>query len=411
MKSKYFKSLSLLLAGIVVFSACEDKDDSPNLGDAVGKWQLAALEGTYDRKIVSGTGITQTQEVYKLWANWKDAAGFAAATGADLAVVTGATNQNLTSTLPQGGYTAGMDAPGFPREALFDAATLAATGISMTVELLDSKSKDTPGTYNVKGTYPSLRLDPETCTTYLMIPPPQINDTGDWTVDYNTGVFTLAPVVDIDQVLPPFDDGEFMVNRDVDPATFMLAFEDRDSHDSRYAEIKPSGSWSEADDRVITGLSAIPVNAAGGWDPAATTDPVAEAYIMSATLASWGNYLTWYAFNIGAEATQKVADVKNPLTDLNADGKIDAVDMIVYMHYDNLASGGGITAFGMPYALLVDSSNPAAPAVVDDSAADFALAGLATGAGGKMKYVINDGLCMPVNETIEFISSWTEVTQ
>ncbi len=411
MKSKYFKSLSLLLAGIVVFSACEDKDDSPNLGDAVGKWQLAALEGTYDRKIVSGTGITQTQEVYKLWANWKDAAGFAAATGADLAVVTGATNQNLTSTLPQGGYTAGMDAPGFPREALFDAATLAATGISMTVELLDSKSKDTPGTYNVKGTYPSLRLDPETCTTYLMIPPPQINDTGDWTVDYNTGVFTLAPVVDIDQVLPPFDDGEFMVNRDVDPATFMLAFEDRDSHDSRYAEIKPSGSWSEADDRVITGLSAIPVNAAGGGDPAATTDPVAEAYIMSATLASWGNYLTWYAFNIGAEATVKAADVKNPLTDLNADGKIDATDMVAYMHYDNLASGGGITAFGVPYALLVDSSNPAAPAAVDDSAGDFALAGLATAAGGKMKYVINDGLCMPVNETIEFISSWTEVTQ
>ncbi len=408
MKSKYFKSLSLLLAGIVVFSACEDKDDSPNLGDAVGKWQLAALEGTYDRKIVSGTG---TQEVYKLWANWKDAAGFAAATGADLAVVTGATNQNLTSTLPQGGYTAGMDAPGFPREALFDAATLAATGISMTVELLDSKSKDTPGTYNVKGTYPSLRLDPETCTTYLMIPPPQINDTGDWTVDYTTGNFTLAPVVDIDQVLPPFDDGDFMVNRDVDPATFMLAFEDRDSHDSRYAEIKPSGSWSEADDRVITGLSAIPVNAAGGWDPAATTDPVAEAYIMSATLASWGNYLTWYAFNIGAEAKVKAADVKNPLTDLNADGTIDATDMVIYMHYDNLASGGGKTSFGMPYALLVDSSNPAAPAVVDDSAADFALAGLATGAGGKMKYVINDGLCMPVNETIEFISSWTEVTQ
>ena len=181
-------------------------------------------------------------------------------------------------------------------------------------------------------------------------------------------------VVDIDQVLPPFDDGEFMVNRDVDPATFMLAFEDRDSHDSRYAEIKPSGSWSEADDRVITGLSAIPVNAAGGWDPAATTDPVAEAYIMSATLASWGNYLTWYAFNIGAEAKVKAADVKNPLTDLNADGTIDATDMVIYMHYDNLASGGGKTSFGMPYALLVDSSNPAAPAAVDDSAGDFALA-------------------------------------
>ena len=65
----------------------------------------------------------------------------------------------------------------------------------------------------------------------------------------------------------------------------------------------------------------------------------------------------------------------------------------------------------MPYALLVNSTNPAAPAAVDDSAADFALAGLATGAGGKMKYVITKGVCMPVNETIQFNSSWTEAIQ
>ena len=73
------------------------------------------------------------------------------------------------------------------------------------------------------------------------------------------------------------------------------------------------------------------------------------------------------------------------MTDLDGDGTINAVDMIVYMHMDNLASGGGKTAFGLPYALLVDSSNPAAPAPVNDSANDWSLAGLATGGGGKMK--------------------------
>lgn len=403
MKSKYFKITSIFLAGIIVFSACEDKDDSPNLGDAVGLWQLNSLTGTYDRKVITKTGVEHSADAYPLVANWKDAAGFAAATGADEAVVTGATNQTLAS------FKAGDNAPGFPRTAAFDATALAAVGISMQVELLDSKDKDSPGTYNVKGTYPSLRLDAEKCNTYLMIPPPQINDTGDWTVNYDTKIFALSPVVDIDQVLPPFDDGTFMVNREVEPATFELDFVDRDGHDTRYQEVQPT--WSEADDRVISGLGALPVNAAGGWDPTADTDPVAEAYIMSAALASWGNYLTWYAFNVSAEAAVKVADVKNPLTDLNADGDINAVDMVIYMHADNLAAGGGKTSFGMPYALLVDSSNPAAPAVVDDSASDFALAGLATGAGGKMQFIINKGVCMPVNETITFDSGWLEVVQ
>jgi hypothetical protein len=242
-----------------------------------------------------------------------------------------------------------------------------------------------------------------------MIPPPQINDTGDWTANYDTGVFELAPVVGIDQVLPPFNDGKFTVNRDVEPAAFTLNFLDRDGHDSQYSQVKTT--WAEADDRVVSGLNGLPVNAAGGWDPTATTDPTSEAYIMSPTLASWGGFLTWYAFNISAETSVKATDVKNPLTDLDGDGAITPVDMVVYMHADNLAGGGGVTAFGMPYALLVNSTNPAAPAVVDDSAADFALAGLATGAGGKMKYVITKGVCMPVNETIQFNSSWTEAVQ
>ena len=400
MKSNLTKTLSLFMGGLLMFSACEDKDDSPNLGDAVGTWTMVGLTGTYERKVITKEGVAHSADAYPLVANWVDAAGFAAAAGADAAFVKAATSQTLAA------FKAGDNAPGFPRNAEFNAAQLAATGIQMEVDLLDSKSSDTPGTYTVKGTYPSLRLDETLCRTYLMLPPPQINDTGDWTANYDTGVFTLSPVVDIDQVLPPFPDGKFKVNREVEPATFNLDFLDRDGHDALYSQVQ--NTWDEANDRVVSGLNALPVNAGGGWDPDATSDVTSEAYIMQAALAPWGGYLTWYALNVLGEVAAKVADVKAPLIDLNGDTKIDAVDMIMYMHADNLAGGGGKTAFGIPYLLLVDSTNPAAPAFTNDSGSDWALTGLATGAGGKLKYRIDKGVCMPVNETIQFKSLWNE---
>jgi len=405
MKSNLTKTLSLFMGGLLMFSACEDKDDSPNLGDAVGTWELVGLTGTYDRKVITKEGAKHSADAYPLVAHWVDAAGFAAATGTDAAFVKAATAQTLTT------FKAGDNAPGFPRKAEFNAAQLAATGIQMEVDLLDSKSSDTPGTYTVKGTYPSLRLDETLCRTYLMLPPPQINDTGDWTVNYDTGIFTLSPVVDIDQVLPPFPDGKFKVNREVEPATFNLDFLDRDGHDQLYSQVQDS--WDETNDRVVSGLNGLPLNAAGGWDPNADTDPSSEGFIMAAALAPWSGFLTWYALNVLGETAAKAADVKNPLKDLNGDTKVDAVDMAVYMHMDNLAGGGGKTAFGMPYMLLVksfdDTGAPlATPAYADDSGADWGLAGLATGAGGKLKWIIEKGVCMPVNETIEFKSLWNE---
>ena len=251
-----------------MFTACEDEDTSPNLGDAVGTWKLVGLDGTYDRKIINKTGVANTAEEYPLVANWKDAAAFGTALQqAGVAItpeyVVAATAQTLTTFKP------GDNAPGFPRDASFNKTSLAAAGIQMEVDLLDSKSATDKGTYTVKGTYPSLRLDPDKCKTYLMLPPPQINDTGDWFVNYETGVFELAPVVDIDQVLPPFNNGKFTVNREVDPATFYLEFLDRDAHDTRYKEVQQN--WDEANDRVITGIDGIPTNALGGWDPDAKT--------------------------------------------------------------------------------------------------------------------------------------------
>ena len=409
MKSKLIKGLSIFLGGILMFTACEDEDTSPNLGDAVGTWNLVGLDGLYERKIINKTGVANTAEQYPLVANWKDAATFAGAlqqAGVQITAEFVKTNtaRILTTFLPGG------NAPGFPRPASFNKTTLAAAGLQMTVDLLDSKSATDKGTYTVKGTYPSLRLDPDACKTYLMLPPPQISDKGDWFANYETGKFELSPVVDIDQVLPPFADGIFTVNREVEPATFYLEFLDRDSHDGKFSEVKPGKSWDtkmEADKRVITGIDGLPTNAAGGWDPTATTDAANEAYIMDAALAPWGNYLTFYALNVLGELAAKIADVKNPLTDLNQDEKVGATDLFLYMVADIQAGGGGKTGFGVPYTLLADLTDPTAPKFKNDGGADWAATGIATASGGRLKYQIT-GLCMPVNETILFKSSWEE---
>ena len=62
MKSKLIKGLSIFLGGMIMFTACEDEDTSPNLGDAVGTWKLVGLDGTYERKIINKTGVANTAE-------------------------------------------------------------------------------------------------------------------------------------------------------------------------------------------------------------------------------------------------------------------------------------------------------------------------------------------------------------
>ena len=411
MKSKLIKGLSIFLGGILMFTACEDEDTSPNLGDAVGTWKLVGLDGTYDRKIINKTGVANTAEEYQLMAYWKDAEAFGAALQQGGVAITPEAVKALTAQKMGAPFKPGDNAPGFPRDASFNKTTLAAAGIQMEVDLLDSKSATDKGTYTVKGTYPSLRLDPDKCQTYLMLPPPQINDTGDWFANYETGKFELSPVVDIDQVLPPFADGSFKVNREVDPATFYLEFLDRDSHDSKFSEVKPGKTWDtnmEEDKRVITGIDGIPTNEYGGWDPDAKTDPANEAYIMQTALAPWSGFLTFYALNVLAELKDRLADVKNPLTDLNQDEKVDATDLFMYMLGNIQAGNDAKTSFGIPYSALVDlgdGTDPSKFKFKNDGGADWVLT--AWTAGGKMKYQVK-GLCMPVNETILFKSSWEE---
>ena len=66
------------------------------------------------------------------------------------------------------------------------------------------------------------------------------------------------------------------------------------------------------------------------------------------------------------------------------------------------------TGFGIPYSALVDlgdGTDPSKFKFKNDSGADWILTGWT--AGGKLKYQMK-GLCMPVNETILFKSSWEE---
>ena len=77
MNSKLFKTISLLVGGMILFSACEDDAAVVHNGDVVGTWTLSGLTGTYNRKVVTGSGIEHSADAYKLVASWDDAAGFA----------------------------------------------------------------------------------------------------------------------------------------------------------------------------------------------------------------------------------------------------------------------------------------------------------------------------------------------
>ena len=227
-------------------------------------------------------------------------------------------------------------------------------------------------------------------------------------------------------VLPPFADGSFTVTaastsdgRDESAINYV----DRNGHDERYKEVKTS--WSEEDDRVIQGYGYAFTNDAGdllasGAPYGNTAQPAtSEGYVNINLLAKsagqstdvgelWGGYQTWYFFNVMAAFKGQVTDIKAPLTDLDGDSNITVADMIAFMHADNLAGGGGKSPFGLPYSVLVNSSNPQQPVPNNDSTRDLDLTNL--GAGGKMKYKVM-GLCVPTNEIVDVRSKWSRIEE
>jgi len=399
MNTKLYKIFSVALTGLIIFSAC-DKDEGTVNGDIVGTWSMVGLAGTYTRTVAVPAGQPADTE-YAHVASWKDAAAVmgALAPAADQKIITHKDNEAMT---------------GFPQSVSYNTATLAAASIAMTLDIQDASSSGDAATYTLKGTYPTVRLDATVCRTAGTVAP--IDDQGLYQVDIDPatgsdklGNFSIAPDINLgDQVLPPFPDGSYSVNTTGEVDKLNIRFNDRDAHDELYAQVK--ATWNETADRGFTGIFELPVDATTGAF-GTTGTPSAEGYIMQAALAPWGGYLTWYAFNINAETAAKVADVKNPLTDLDGDGNITPADMIAYMHMDNLANAGQKTALGMPYSVLVDSSDPTAPAPRNDSDHDMDISGGAAtiAAGGKMTYVFSTGTCFPHNETITFTANFERV--
>jgi len=400
MNTKLYKIFSVALTGLIIFSAC-DKDEGTVNGDIVGAWTLVGLSGTYTRTIAVPAG-QPADTVYAHVASWKDAAAVmgALAPAADQKIIT---------------KKDGDAATGFPLSVAYNPAALTAASIAMTLDIQDANKSGEAATYTLKGTYPSVRLDETVCRTAGTVAP--IDDQGLYQVDIDPateadkpGNFSVAPDINLgDQVLPPFPDGSYSVNTTGEVDKLNIKFNDRDAHDELYSQVK--ATWNETADRGFTGIFELPVDATTGAF-GTTGTPAAEGYIMQAALApSWGGYLTWYAFNIIAETSAKVADVKNPLTDLDGDGGITAADMIAYMHMDNLAVGGQKTALGMPYSVLVNSTNPLQPVPNNDSDHDMDISGGAAtiAAGGKMTYVFSTGTCFPHNETITFNADFERV--
>jgi len=397
MKSRFTKMSSLFLAGILMFSACEDEAKGIVNGDIVGTWELIELTGTYTR-------IVDTEAPISHYGQWNYAEAVLG-TMAPLALTAFVTLKN------------GDAMTGFPTTAAYSKDALAASGINMTLTTQDATTAGDGATYTLTGKYPTIRTSEE-CRTAGTVA--AIEDQGKYWVGwgyandkYVSGAALVAdpgnfmiqrdPQITGTQVLPPFHDGSANValgtNGSPDVAT--LKFLDRDAHSDRYAEVM--STWSEADDRQTSAIFELPVDPVTGAF-GTTGTPAAEGYVMSPLLASWSGYLTWYSMNINVQTASQAADIKNPLADLDGDGAITPADMVVFMHMDNLAGGGGVTALGMPFAILVNSTDPLAPVPVDDSAGSFDPSGGSgtMAAGGKLTYAIKQGTCFNVDETIQF---------
>ena len=431
------KLLSLSIIGGLFFTGCEDDDEGFNNGDLVGQWKITYYYAKRERTVALPADVAAGTR-YNFFFQWKDVDAFKAATGTTNldANGNGINDINEGTNIPLFNVGDGDMLLGYPQTLEYSETTtpsLEQLNVKITLTLDDAPSKGLPAAYLIEGTYPSYIFDEKACNTSVSIAP--ITDVGLYTPDVTSdGTEKLGNlIIEPDpnkggNVLPPFADGTFSItpaatDADVDEAS--IQYIDRNGHDEKYKEVKTT--WSEKDDRVIQGYGFAFVDddqnllASGGN----TAQPESsEGWVNINKLAksagqstdvgeTWGGYQTWYFFNVMAAYTAQLTDVKAPLKDSTgktlADGGSPTVtDMIVFMHSDNLAGGGGKTAFGMPYSVLIDSSNPLAPAPRNDSAGEFSLANM--GAGGKMRYTV-PGVCVPTNEIVDVRSKWDRVVE
>ena len=406
------KVLFLTISSALLFTACEDDEAVVNNGLVVGTWKLDGYSATYERVVTVPAGQDKNQR-YTHVVDW-DANGDAG-TEAFFQAIGGKTSPaylGASQTLINVGD--GENVPGFPRTLdLPTPAHLLGFNVNLTLVTDDAPKKGEGATYKVSGKYPTVRQ--ADCQTTVTVA--SITDEGLYTIDVDKnggpklGNFMIQPDPTLGgAVLAPFYDGDYSITEGVGeaPDEMLINYVDRDGHDARYAEVQ--SAWNESADRVIQGYGNVFNDANGNIasadpNPAVLNPLYTGGYLLNPAIpAAWGSQFTFYFYNINVAAAAQATDAKNPLTDLDGDGAVGAGDMIVFMHYDNLAGGGGKTAFGVPYSVLVDSSNPQQPVPVNDS--DRVFSGAAAGAGGKMYYKVREAVCVPTNEIIKINSMW-----
>ena len=406
------KVLFLMITSALLFTACEDDEAVVNNGLVVGTWELKGYSATYERVVTVPAGQDATQR-YKHVVDW-DANGDAGTEAFFQAIGGKSAPGYLGASQTLINVGDGENVPGFPRTLdLPTPAHLLGFGVSLELTTADAPKKGEGATYEVKGKYPTVRQ--ADCQTTITVA--SITDEGLYTIDVDKngnpklGNFMISPDPTLGgAVLAPFYDGVYSVTEGVGEAADVMKIDyiDRDGHDTKYAEVQ--SAWNETADRVIQGYGNVFNDANGNIasadpNPAVLNPAYTGGYIVNPAIpAFWGSQFTFYFYNINVAATAQATDAKNPLTDLDGDGTVGAGDMIVFMHYDNLAGGGGKTAFGVPYSVLVDSSNPQQPVPRNDSGTVFS--GAAAGAGGKMYFKVREAVCVPTNEIIDIKSHW-----
>ena len=412
MKKLLSKVLFLSISATLMFTACEDDDKGLNNGPIVGDWGLESIDLLYERVVSVPAGEDQNQR-YVNYLDW-DAKGDAATEAFFEAIGGKSSAAYLGATVSPIDLGDGDLVPGFPRAVVLSSpAALAGFGVALELVIEDAPKRGESGTYSVTGTYPTIRQ--ANCQSNITIA--SITDQGVYISDFDKngteklGNFMIEPDPVLGgAVLPPFNSGSYTVVEGMsgDADQLKIDYVDLDGHDTRYTEVMDS--WSEADDRVIQGYN-LQFNDAEGYlasaDPnPAVLNPAYEGGFLrrEALPAAYSNTMTFFFYNASVSASAQAQDAKNPLTDLDGDGTVGIGDMVVFMHYDNLAGGGGKTPMGVPYVNMVDSSDPTTPKIVDDSGTVFS--GANPNAGGRLYYKVREGLCVPTNEVITVKSVW-----
>jgi hypothetical protein len=343
-------------ATILLVVHCDKEKGFDHTGSLVGRWQLSELRVDWVRDIAH-PAESPVDTVYLVTGRLVDSLVFADVPSliTPQTIAAFAVGDTILDTI-----------------AALNSVTLKLLQISMTATFHEDF------TYSITGTYPTLRLVADSCRTEMIIP--QIFDSGIYEADYITGRFGIKPG-SYDQVLPTFDDGQLAFYDN--GITAEIIFIDRDGHDQLAGE--NGNDWDESK-RVIHGAADLPITIDGAFSSRGWLSPTGFIRDRNGRLSRWSNFLTLYALTIKVAAEALMVDstvtYEEALTLLEQRAAAGLVE--------------DITGLEIPYSTLLGT---------DDSVEDFD--GTNAAAGGKLRFEIVNPVCVPINEIIEYTTTWT----